>query len=34
MELPKNKGGKRETLVILEKVGLYDGLMHSLCTDS
>jgi hypothetical protein len=34
MELPKNAGEKRESLIILEKVGLYEGLLASLNTDS
>jgi hypothetical protein len=33
MELPKNAGEKRESLIILEKVGLYEGLLASLSTD-
>lgn len=33
LEVPLNKGEKRESLVILEKVGLYDGLLKSLSTD-
>jgi len=34
LEVPLNKGEKRESLVILEKVGLYQGLLKSLSTDA
>jgi hypothetical protein len=34
LELPENKGEKRESLVILEKVGNKEGLLKSLVTES
>jgi len=34
MQVPENKGEKRESLIVLEKVGLYAGLLHSLGTDA
>lgn len=33
LDLPLNQGEKRESLIILEKVGLYEGLLKSLGTD-
>jgi hypothetical protein len=33
LEVPLNQGEKRESLVILEKVGLYDGLLKKIVTD-
>jgi hypothetical protein len=34
LALPTNKGEKRESLIILEKVGLYQGLLKCLGTES
>lgn len=34
LEVPLNLGEKRESLVILEKVGLYEGLLKSLGTEA
>ena len=34
MEKPDNKGQKRESLVILEKVDHYEGLLKSLATEA
>lgn len=33
MELPDNRGEKRETLIILEKIGCNQGLLAALSTD-
>jgi len=33
MELPDNRGEKRETLIILEKIGCNQGLLTALSTD-
>lgn len=33
IEKPENEGEKRESLIILEKVGLYEGLLNKLCTE-
>jgi hypothetical protein len=34
LDLPENKGEKRESLVILEKVGQIEGLLESLGTEA
>jgi hypothetical protein len=34
LELPLNIGEKRESLIILEKIGLISGLLRSLSTDA
>ena len=34
LEVPLNQGEKRESLVILEKVGLVEGLLKSLGTEA
>jgi hypothetical protein len=33
LEVPLNQGEKRESLIILEKVGLYEGLIKKIVTD-
>ncbi len=33
MEVPLNKGEVRESLIILEKIGLYKGLFRCLSSD-
>ena len=33
MEKPLNDGEKRESLNILEKVGMYEGLLDKICTE-
>lgn len=34
LAVPLNQGEKRESLIILEKMALYDGLLKSLSTES
>lgn len=34
LAVPLNQGEKRESLIILEKIGLYDGLLKSLSTEN
>lgn len=34
IEVPLNQGEKRESLIILEKIGLYTGLLQSLGTEA
>jgi len=34
LEVPLNQGEKRESLIILEKVGHYEGLLKSLGTEA
>jgi len=33
MKVPDNQGEKRESLIILEKVGMQEGLLKCLATD-
>lgn len=34
IQIPDNKGEKRESLVILEKVGMCEGLLKSIVTEA